>query len=125
MELHHRLFGNFLARRGEWGGLCRLGRLGNLAAHSHKPLQQLDSMTAVRELFHVCFWLARTYGKAAKPADGVTFNPVLLSRTSPVPPQTLAQLQQLETQLAEKDTKLTELLTGKAALDAELERLRA
>ena len=82
-------------------------------------------MTAVRELFHICFWLARTYGKAAKPADGLTFDPLLLPKTSPVPPQTLAQLQQLESQLAEKDTKLTELLTGKAALDAELERLRA
>jgi type I restriction enzyme R subunit len=99
--------------------------LGNLAAHSHRPLQQLDSMTAVRELFHICFWLARTYGKAAKPADGVTFDPLLLPKSSPVPPQTLAQLQQLESQVAEKDTKLTELLTGKAALDAELERLRA
>jgi type I restriction enzyme, R subunit len=99
--------------------------LGNLAAHSHKPLQQLDSMAAVRELFHICFWLARTYGKAAKPADGLTFDPTLLPKTSPVPPQTLAQLQQLESQLAEKDIKLTELLTGKAAVDAELERLRA
>jgi type I restriction enzyme R subunit len=103
--------------------------LGNLAAHSHRPLQQLDSMTAVRELFHICFWLARTYGKTAKPADGpaldVKFDPLLLPKTSPVPPQTLAQLQHLESQLAEKDTKLTELLTGKAALDAELERLRA
>jgi type I restriction enzyme, R subunit len=99
--------------------------LGNLAAHSHKPLQQVDSMTAVRELFHLCFWLARTYGKVAKPADSLTFDPTLLPKTSPVQPQTLAQLQQLESQLAEKDTKLTELLTGKAALDAELERLRA
>jgi type I restriction enzyme, R subunit len=98
--------------------------LGNLAAHSHKPLQQLDSMTAVRELFHICFWLARTYSKAGKPADGLTFDPTLLPRTSPVPAQTVAELQQLEAQLAEKDTKLTELLTGKAALDAELERLR-
>ncbi|HXM21662.1 MAG TPA: DEAD/DEAH box helicase family protein [Terriglobales bacterium] len=99
--------------------------LGNLAAHSHKPLLPLDSMTAVRELFHICFWLARTYGKAAKPADGLTFDPTLLPKTSPVPPQTLAQLQLVEAQLAEKDTKLSELLTGKAALDAELERLRA
>ena len=49
--------------------------LGNLAAHSHKPLQQRDSMVAVRELFHICFWLARTYAKGAKPADGLTFDP--------------------------------------------------
>ena len=99
--------------------------LGNLAAHSHKPLESRDSMVAVRELFHVCFWLARTYGKTARPPDGLAFNPTQLPKTSPVPPQTLAQIQQLEAQLAEKDTRLTELLTGKAALDAELEHLRA
>ena len=52
--------------------------LGNLAAHSHKPLQQLDSMTAVRELFHICFWLARTYSKTRKPPDGLLFDPMLL-----------------------------------------------
>ncbi len=98
--------------------------LGNLAAHSHKPLQQRDSMVAVGELFHICFWLARTYAKSTKPADGLAFNPALLPKTSPISPQTLAQLQQLETQLAEKDTRLTELLTGKEALDAELARLR-
>jgi type I restriction enzyme, R subunit len=99
--------------------------LGNLAAHSPKPLAQTDSMVAVRELFHICFWLARTYAKTNKPPDGLAFDPTLLPKTSPIPPQTLAQLQQLESQLAEKDTKLTELLTGKATLDAELERLRA
>ncbi|MCU1270386.1 MAG: Type restriction-modification system, restriction subunit [Acidobacteriaceae bacterium] len=99
--------------------------LGNLAAHSHKQLGQSDSMVAVRELFHVCFWLARTYSKTRKPADGLAFDSTLLPKTSSVPPQTLTQLQQLESQLAEKDTQLTELLTGKAALDAELERLRA
>jgi len=99
--------------------------LGNLAAHSPKPLAQLDSMVAVRELFHVCFWLARTYSKTRKPPDGLAFDPTLLPKTSPVPRQTLAQLQQLESQPAEKDTRLKELLTGNAALDAELERLRA
>ena len=99
--------------------------LGNLAAHSHKPLQQLDSLTAVRELFHICFWLARTYAKGSKPADGLGFNATILPKTSPVPQQTLAQIQELEAQLKEKDTKLTELLTGKEALDAELSRLRA
>src|SRR6266481_3403462 len=56
--------------------------VGNLAAHSHRPLQQLDSMAAVRELFHICFWLARTYGKAGKPADDLTFDPLLLPKTS-------------------------------------------
>ena len=99
--------------------------LGNLAVHSRKVITQYDALTAVRELFHFSFWLVRTYGKGQKPADGTAFDQNLLPKTSPIPPQTLAQLKQLAEQLAQKDAKLSEILTGKAALDAELEKLRA
>ena len=60
----------------------------------------------------------------AKPTDGLGFDPNLLPKTSPVPPQTLAQLQTLAEQLADKDTKLVALLSDKAALNEELQRLR-
>ena len=36
--------------------------LGNLAVHSTRPILRTDAVTATRELFHVCYWLARTYG---------------------------------------------------------------
>jgi len=98
--------------------------LGNLAVHNHKPVRQLDAITATRELFHLCFWLARTYARDAKPADGLSFNPDLLPKSSSVSPQTLEQLQKLESQLRERDEKLAGLLSGRKALDAELERLR-
>jgi type I restriction enzyme R subunit len=98
--------------------------LGNQAVHSHKVIRELDALTAVRELFHFCFWLARTYSKGQKPPDGLTFNPALLGKTR-VPTQSVAQLQALEEQLAAKDAQINELLTGKSAIDAELERLRA
>jgi type I restriction enzyme, R subunit len=98
--------------------------LGNQAVHSTKPVRQYDALTAVRELFHFCFWLTRTYARGAKPADGLAFDPNLLPKTSPVPPQTLAQLQTLAAQLADKDAKLTALLSDKTALDEELQRLR-
>src|SRR5271169_1487808 len=68
---------------------------------------------------------AYAYGKGQKPTDGTAFDQNLLPKTSPIPPQTLAQVKQLAEQLAQKDAKLSEILTGKAALDAELERLRA
>src|SRR5438093_11368039 len=51
--------------------------LGNLAVHSHKPVREIDALTAVRELFHVLFWLGRTYARGAKPASGLVFNPDL------------------------------------------------
>src|SRR5688572_7817333 len=98
--------------------------LGNLAVHSHKPIRQFDALTAVKELFHVMFWLARTYARGAKPADGLSFNPDFLPKSSSVSPQTMEQLQKLESQLRERDEKLSKLLSGKKTLDDELERLR-
>jgi CheY-like chemotaxis protein len=88
-------------------------------------MTQLDALTAVRELFHVCYWLARTYAKGAKPADGVLFDQKLLPTSSPVSVRTVGQLQELAESVAEKDAKLSALLTGKADVDAELEKLRA
>ena len=98
--------------------------LGNLAVHSHKPVRQFDALTATKELFHFMFWLARTYARGAKPADNLSFNPDLLPKSGAVSPQTLEQLQKLEGQLRERDEKLSELLSGKKALDDELQRLR-
>jgi type I restriction enzyme R subunit len=102
-----------------------LKEVGNLAVHSHKPVRQLDAITATRELFHFCFWLARTYVRGAKPADGLIFNPDLLPKGAPVSPQTLEQLQRLETQLRERDEKLVGLLADKTTLAEELKRVRA
>lgn len=99
--------------------------LGNLAVHSHKPVRQFDALTAVRELFHFTFWLARTYARGAKPQPTLAFNAELLTAAPRVSPQTQEQLQRLGTQLRERDEKLSALLSDKTALDAELVRLRA
>jgi type I restriction enzyme R subunit len=99
--------------------------LGNRAVHTTKIVSSYDSLVAVRELFHLCFWIARNYSRQVKPPDNLAFDPNQLPKTSPVPPQTLAQLQRLSSQLTEKDAKLEELITDKLALNAELERLRA
>ncbi|MEO5719193.1 MAG: DEAD/DEAH box helicase family protein [Chthoniobacterales bacterium] len=98
--------------------------LGNQAVHSHKPIQETDAIAAIRELFHFCFWIARTYARDEKPGDGIQFNPDLPPSGEPTSHQSVAQLQALEEQLRQKDEKLVELLEGKETLDAELKRLR-
>ena len=100
-------------------------KLGNQAVHSPKPIPVNDAINAVREFFHVAYWLAHTYGRSSKPEPGLTFNPEALPKTAPVPKQTIEQLQKLETQLRERDEKLSTLLADKNALDEELKRLRA
>ena len=99
-------------------------RLGNQAVHSHRPVTQFDALTGMRELFHVCFWLSRTYARGVKPADGLVFDASLLPKSSPTQPQTQDQLHKLATQLAEKDTKLSALFADKEALSAQLEQAR-
>ncbi|MEP7126988.1 MAG: DUF4145 domain-containing protein, partial [Byssovorax sp.] len=46
-------------------------RQGNQAVHSHRAIQESDALTAVRELFHVGYWLAHTYARGARPAPGL------------------------------------------------------
>ena len=99
--------------------------LGNRAVHSHRPVPEADAVAAARELFHVCYWLARTYGRVARPDPGLAFNAAVLPHPAKVAAQTAEQLQALQQQLHAKDERLAALLADKSALDEELQRLRA
>jgi type I restriction enzyme R subunit len=104
--------------------------LGNMAVHSTRIVLRTDAVTATRELFHFCYWLARTYGQRARPAPDLRFDAALIplppapSAVSADPAQSIEQLQELETQLKASDEKLSVLLPAKAALDDELQQLR-
>jgi len=100
-------------------------RLGNEAVHSHRSIEAKDALVAVKELFHVTYWLAYTYARGEKPAPGLVFNLAELPKTTPLSKQSIEQLQKLESGLRERDEKLAVLLADKNALDAELVRLRA
>lgn len=99
--------------------------LGNLAVHSNKPISSRDAVAAVRELFHFGYWLARTYGQRTRPDVGLRFDSDALPRPVPAAPSQADALLRLGEELAAKDTKLSELLSGRVALDEELARLRA
>ncbi len=102
-----------------------INTLGNRAVHSHRVVSEADALAAVRELFHVAYWFARTYGRAGRPAPDLSFDPTALPRPAPAAAQTAEQLQALEARLREKDENLADLLADKTALDEELKRLRA
>ncbi len=104
--------------------------LGNLAVHSTRKILPVDAVTATRELFHFCYWLARTYGQRARPAPDLRFAPDLIP-SSTVPSsapaaqtQSIDQLQKLQAELQARDEKLSVLLSAKASLDDELKKLR-
>jgi type I restriction enzyme R subunit len=102
-----------------------INTLGNQAVHSHRPVPEADALAAVRELFHVAYWFARTYGRTERPAPGLAFDPGALARPARAAAQTAEQLQALGARLREKDENLAALLADKNVLDEELKRLRA
>ncbi|NDC74296.1 DUF4145 domain-containing protein [bacterium] len=97
--------------------------LGNRAVHN-RPVAPADGPAAVKELFHVAYWLARTYAQGGKPAATLAFDPGALPKTAPLPKQTVEQLQKLEAQLHERDEKLSALLREKEELDDALKQAR-
>jgi len=98
--------------------------LGNIAVHSTRKVAQEDALRAIRELFHVCYWLARTYGQKTRPAPNLSFSLDCLSQPSKAPSQSIDQLQKLEAELHARDEKLSVALSDKAQSDAELKQLR-
>ena len=106
---------------------CRaIKELGNLAVHSPRPITRQDAINAVQELFHVCYWLARTYAKGEKPDPNLTFDPNSLPPPQKeVQKQTLAQLQKLSEENRNTQQKLLEALADRANIDEELKKTRA
>ncbi len=97
--------------------------MGNQAVHHRQELQSNQAVRAVAELFHVGYWLARTYGRTAPPPE-LAFDVRALPQTSPVPVQTQKQLEELAARLLAQDTALAQEREKSDELQAELARLR-
>ena len=114
-------------------------RLGNQAVHHTRPVPPQDALNALRELFHVAFWLAQHYARRVgdRPAAGLQFRADLLPRPAAIDSaqeQAASRAAQAAAQealtkqaqaLAERDAALREAAARNAELDAELARYRA
>lgn len=105
---------------------------GNRAVHDARAPTTGAATGAVRELFHVTYWLARTYAKTARPPDGIAFDPGRLEKTLTITATTVAQIQKLRAQAnedakarAEAERARMASEEGRTALEAELAALRA
>ena len=101
-----------------------INRLRNRAVHEEKGVTPAEAAGAVKELFQVCFWFARTYARQGRPSDGLAFDAAQITRRDDVVRRAFAQLQQQQKDLEAKDGELTKLLASRAELDDELKRLR-
>lgn len=103
-----------------------INTLRNRAVHDERTvIYPNQAAGAVKELFHVCFWLARTYARKGKPADNLAFDASVLARRDETLKKAFVQLKAQQEALQAKDGELTRLLADRQNLDAELQRLRA
>ncbi len=105
---------------------------GNSAAHDTRVLKPDSAINAVRELFHVCFWLTRTYARDAKPPPDLTFDPAKLEKSLTISASTIAKIKEqsdaLQAEQKAAEQTRAELMASdaeRAKLEAELEKLRA
>ncbi|MDF1721117.1 MAG: DEAD/DEAH box helicase family protein [Minwuia sp.] len=95
---------------------------GNRAVHDKRPVAKKAAVTTLRELFHLLYWLARTYSKDATPAAGLQFDPARLEATINVTASTVEQIRKLR---EEHDRHLADLaVERKTRLSVEDERLK-
>lgn len=70
---------------------------GNRAAHDdRRPPSAQDAAATVRELFHLCFWIARTYARTVRPDPKLTFDLSKLEKSLTISASTVAQIQKIE-----------------------------
>ncbi len=120
-------------------------KMGNQAAHSPKLIRQYDAQRICMELFHLLYWLARTYTRKTDPKDiKATFDVEILRKAqSKAAPSTVAGLkkkqetiqkeqaeynktiEEREAKIALKARTLDEREAKLSELDAELAQLRA
>ncbi|MGH8502571.1 MAG: DEAD/DEAH box helicase family protein [Gammaproteobacteria bacterium] len=101
-------------------------KLGNQAVHSSRPVQAFDALRLCRELFHLLFWLARTYTRKSDPKTlEAVFDEALIPRlVSSEQAVTLAReaLKKQEEEFAQKLAEERAGLDGREAAIAEQAR---
>lgn len=101
---------------------------GNAAVHDRRAVRSDAAFGVVQDLFHVMYWVARTYARAPEDAP----HPSLAFDASAIPrPMTTEQrqasleaLRRKQGENAKRDAELVETRAANAALQAELDQLR-
>jgi len=118
-----------LMPRAVWEKARLIQKIGNRAVHGNLPPAPGEALALGRELFHFCFWLARTYA-TAKPQDSLAWED---AKVPPSPSQivklTRAQVQTLKAQLEAAQQEIAALPPatneGNAQKAAELAQAKA
>jgi len=99
---------------------------GNTAVHKPGPISPATAASTLGELFHLAFWLVRTYAAGPKPADTLAFQPEQLPPpVASLVKLSLKKLRELGEELRDKDEQLRQAQASHAVLGAANKRLQA
>lgn len=99
--------------------------LGNEAAHEKRAVPFANAATALRELFHLSYWLVHTYATGVKPDGALAFSIEALPRTTAISAATLAQLHEIARRFVETLKARDEAEAKRLASEAERQKLEA
>ena len=104
-------------------------RQGNAAVHDRRSVKREVAVGVVRELFHIMFWLARTYARdpVDVPPAALAFDDAAIPRPSSAEQRqaSIETLQRKEADYAQQDEELARAQADNAQLQVQLEQLQA
>ncbi|MFJ4169965.1 DEAD/DEAH box helicase family protein [Paenarthrobacter sp. NPDC089714] len=108
--------------------LTIIRKAGNNAVHNSVSPTSQGAELVLRELHHVCYWLARNYAKTGSQLPpSLAFDPNVLAPKpkTPVHLHSQEELRELEGELKAKDEALAQATAHSAELKSQLEALQA
>lgn len=101
-------------------------KLGNQAVHSDRQVRDQEAFTAVRELYHFLYWLARTYTKGDPRKIPSRFDESLIPPgEAQLGTRNAAGLRALEDELQKKDAELRKQSQAVEDYEAQIAQLQA
>jgi type I restriction enzyme R subunit len=102
-------------------------KMGNIAVHDSTSITERDALNLVQELFHVLYWLCRSYAPDGRTLPALNFDRNLIPQPAAPASQDLshAQLQELEAQLSQANEMRRIAEERKQQTEQQLETLKA
>ena len=102
-------------------------KMGNIAVHDSTSITERDALNLVQELFHVLYWLCRSYAPDGRTLPALNFDRNLIPQPTASASQDLshAQLQELEAQLSQANEIRRIAEERKQQTEQQLETLKA
>lgn len=123
--LHEPTFKNLIGQ-GMFMKMNFIRKEGNRAVHHLGTVSSQESLTVLKELFHILFWLGVNYAPSPDQRPVAAFDPDLVPKPQPgAVAKTLAQLQAVAAELEAKDEELKVAQKSNASLEDQLALLRA